>query len=474
MDSSVATMHPSRRAWRALAVLTLPTLLISIDATVLLLALPAISADLAPSASETLWIVDAYGFTLAILLLPMGALGDRIGRRRLLLWGAAAFGAASALAALAPTAEALILARILLGAAASTLMPSTLALISTLFSDARARGIAISIWAAAISVGVAVGPILGGVLLQWFPWGSVFLIGVPVMALLLIVGPLLLPEHRDRTTGSIDPLSVGLALLTAALAIGGVKLLASGEAPVPVSVAALAAGVVLGIVFARRQRRVGNPLVDPRLLREPGVTPALLLMLGGVATLGVYLFVTQYLQQDAGLTALEAGVALLLPALGLVAASLLAPVLAARVGPGPVLTGGFVMMAAGAAGLALFAHLGLAAVVTAFGLYYLGIGPLMALGTDLVVGRASPQRAGSAAAVSESTFELGLALGFGLIGSLGTAILAGGGGGDEVAPVFPGVGLVVAAASVALAIATPLILRVRALAPAHASAEPAS
>src|SRR4051795_6123079 len=201
-----------RRAWIGLAVLALPTLLLSLDMSVLYLALPALSADLGLGPTAQLWAMDVYGFMIAGFLVTMGTLGDRIGRRRLLLIGAAAFGVASVVAAFSTGAAMLIATRALLGVAGATLMPSTLGLIRTMFPDPRARGTAIAVWMSCFMGGMTVGPLVGGVLLETFWWGSAFLLGVPVMVVLLVVGPVLLPESRDATAGRVDLLSVGLSL----------------------------------------------------------------------------------------------------------------------------------------------------------------------------------------------------------------------------------------------------------------------
>src|SRR6188474_2903990 len=186
-----------RREWLGLAVIALPCVLYSMDLTVLELAVPRLSADLKPTAAQLLWILDIYGFLVAGSLITMGTLGDRIGRRRLLMIGAAAFGVASVIAAFSTSAEMLIATRALLGLAGATLAPSTLSLIRNMFLDQQQRTVAIGIWISSYSVGAAIGPLVGGILLEHFWWGSVFLIGVPVMVLLLVVGPMLLPEFRD-------------------------------------------------------------------------------------------------------------------------------------------------------------------------------------------------------------------------------------------------------------------------------------
>src|SRR3712207_3784959 len=224
--NAVAPPRAGRRERIGLAVIALPCLLYSMDLTVLHLAVPQLSEDLKPSSAELLWIIDIYGFLVAGSLITMGTLGDRIGRRRLLLIGAAAFGVASVFAAFSTSAEMLIAARALLGVAAATLAPSTLSLIRNMFLDPRQRTTAIAVWVTSYSVGGAIGPLLGGVMLEYFWWGSVFLLGVPVMVLLLAVGPVLLPEFRDPEAGRPDLVSAALSLAAVLAAIFGLKQIA--------------------------------------------------------------------------------------------------------------------------------------------------------------------------------------------------------------------------------------------------------
>jgi MFS transporter, DHA2 family, multidrug resistance protein len=414
------------REWAGLAVLALPTLLVSMDLTVLHLAVPHISADLRPSSAQMLWIVDIYGFLVAGCLITMGTLGDRIGRRRLLLGGAAAFSAASVLAAFAVSAEMLIATRALLGLAGATLLPSTLALIRNMFVDPRQRVVAIGIWAAVFSAGTAIGPVLGGALLESFWWGSVFLLGLPLMAGLLALGPALLPEFRDPDAGRLDFRSAGLSLAGVLGIIYGLKRIAEdGLAGPPVLF--IVAGLVMGVAFVLRQRTLPDPLIDLRLFRIPAFSVSLATGLLALFTwAGTYLFLAQYLQLVKDLAPLEAGMWLLPASAGSIAGSMLSPALTSRVRPATVLAAGLSIAAIGFAVVTqVETTTSLAILVTGSIVFSIGIASTVALVTDQVVGAAPPERAGAAAALSETGGELGLALGVAIMGSIGTAVYRG-------------------------------------------------
>jgi MFS transporter, DHA2 family, multidrug resistance protein len=415
-----------RREWIGLAVLALACVLYSMDLTVLHLAVPALSADLQPSSVQLLWIVDIYGFMLAGSLITMGTLGDRIGRRRLLLIGAAAFGVASLLAAFSTSAEMLIASRALLGVAGATLAPSTLSLIRTMFLDPHQRTVAIGVWITSFSAGAVIGPPLGGLLLEFFWWGSVFLLAVPVMALLLVLGPILLPEYRDPEAGRLDLVSAALSLAAVLGVIYGLKQVAQdGLGWVPVF--AVLAGLALGLVFVRRQRLLADPLIDLQLFRMPAFSVSLAIYL--VATFvafAAFLYIFQYLQLVLGLSPLAAAL-WSMPSFGaFIVGSMLTPPIVRRIRPAYVISGG---LALAAAGYALMTQVdqgsGLPVLVIASVIFSLGEAPVFTLATDLVVGTAPPERAGSAAAISETSSELGGALGIAILGTIGTALYRG-------------------------------------------------
>ncbi|MGW4380598.1 MFS transporter [Kitasatospora sp. NPDC004531] len=418
-------MRADRARW-GLALLMLPTFIVAMDVTALLLALPRLSADLGADNVEQLWISDSYGLMVAGLVITMGTLGDRIGRRRLLLTGAAAFAVLSAVAACATDPLTLIVTRALLGVAGATLAPSTLSLITNMFRDERERGRAIAVWATGQFAGGALGPVLAGVLLQHFWWGSVFLLAVPPMVLLLIAGPVLLPEYRSDRAGRLDPVGVGLSLAAMLLLVYGIKALAvdgiSGGASSAGPAVALIVGAVLGVLFVRRQLRVEQPLLDLRLLRSRPFTAVLVgLVLAGVAMAGTGLMVTQYLQNVLGHSPAVSAVLFAPMGLAVAGGTMAAPALARRMKQTTAIAGGLAVSALG--GLLLAAVDGsLALVITGITVLALGAGPLFALGTGLILGSVPPERAGSAASMSETGNYLGGSLGFALLGVLAAVV----------------------------------------------------
>lgn len=417
------TARAGRREWIGLAVIALPCLLYSMDLTVLYLAVPSLTADLEPSSSELLWITDIYGFFLAGFLITMGTLGDRVGRRRLLLIGAVAFGAASVLAAFSTSVEMLIVSRALLGVAAATLAPSTLSLIRNMFRDPGQRTFAIGVWATSFSVGAALGPLLGGLLLEFFWWGSVFLLAIPVMLALLLLGPRLLPEFRDPDAGRLDLVSAGLSVVAVLAVIYGLKQTAEGGLSGTPLVSILV-GLVVGLLFLRRQRKLRDPLIDLGLFRSRIFSASLAAnSLSLAIAFGIFLFIAQYLQLVLGYSPLEAGLWTVPSSGGFIAGAMLAPILVRFLRPADVVAGGFALTAAGLALLAqIEAGSSVALVVIASVIIALGVTPAITLGTDLVVSSVPPERAGVASGISETGAELGGALGIAVLGSIGVAV----------------------------------------------------
>jgi MFS transporter, DHA2 family, multidrug resistance protein len=422
-ETATGAAGATRREWLGLAVLALPTLLSAMDFSVLFLALPRLGADLRTSSGQLLWITDIYGFMVAGFLVTMGAVGNRIGRRKLLMIGAGAFGIASAAAALSTSAGMLIGARAVLGIAGATLMPSTLGLISTMFKQPGQRATAISLWAACLLAGTAIGPVAGGVLLRLFWWGSVFLMGLPVMAVLVVTAPMLLPESANPGEGRLDLLSVVLSLAAILPVVYSLQAQAAGGFS-PAAGLALLAGLAFGLVFVRRQRALDNPLLDLRLLRHRAFTAALaILLVGGAISGGAGFLFAQYLQLVAALSPFRAAMWSLPDTAGMIICSLLCPIVARRIRPGYVIAAGLAISAAGFLALAeVRAGGGLPVAVAGVVIVFMGITPAWVLGTDLIVGSVPSEKGGSASSLSETSGELGVALGVAVIGSIAAAV----------------------------------------------------
>jgi DHA2 family multidrug resistance protein-like MFS transporter len=414
-------IRAGRREWIALSVLCLPLLMVSMDVSILFFAVPHIAADLHPTGTELLWIFDGYGFVLAGLLLTMGSLADRIGRRRLLLIGAAAFGAASILAAYAPSSGWLIAARGLLGVGGSTLMPSTLAIVRNAFAGEADRAKAIGIWSAVMAGGVGIGPVLAGVLLDHFFWGSVFLVNVPVMAALLLAGPALLPESRDPSS-RVDLVSAGLSLATILPVIQAIKQGAADGWSLPV-LGYAACGLLAGAAFLWRQLIAATPMVDLSLFSRRGFGGSIAVqVLGMFGVMGNAVLITQYLQSVLGFSPLSAALWSLVPSAFVGGAAPAAVVLAGRIGRPPVMAGGFLVGAVG------FLFMRTAQVDSALwrplvGASFVAIGlvSVATLVTEYAVGVAPPERAGAVSALVETMSEFGGALGMAVLGSIAGA-----------------------------------------------------
>lgn len=414
-----ASPRATARQWAALAVLVLPTLLVAANGTILSFALPTISTSLRPTATQLLWVVDVYPLVLAGLLVAMGSFGDRIGRRRLLLVGTAGFGLVSALAAFAPTAGALVAGRAVLGVFGAMLMPPTLALLRSVFPDAGQRRLAVAVWATGFSAGAAVGPILGGVLLERFWWGSAFLVAVPVSVLILVVGPRVLPESRESAPGPVDLLSVVLSLTTMVPFVYAIKTAAEHG----VSLAAVASAVlavVSGVLFVRRQLGRPRPLLDLSLFRAPVFSASVAANLMGIfAFAGLLFFTSQYLQLVVGLSPLVAALHLLPSMAATITTGLLAVRLSRRWPLHVLVPAG---LATSAVGYGVATQLGggpeAGLLVAASVLVGAGVGLAETLTNDAILTSAPADRTGAASAVSETAYELGAVLGTAVLGSV--------------------------------------------------------
>ncbi|MFJ9630247.1 MFS transporter [Streptomyces sp. NPDC091280] len=415
--------------WVVLVVLCVSLLLVALDATVLHVAVPAVTEDLKPGAIELLWIVDVYPLVCASLLILFGTLGDRVGRRRVLLLGYGLFGIASGLAACAQDAQVLILARALLGVGGAMIMPATLSILRQVFPDRRERAVAIGVWSAVAAVGAAVGPLLGGFLLEHFWWGSVFLVNIPLMLISLPIGRLLLPESRGDRDGPWDVVG---ALMAAGGLFGvvlGVKRLGGGE-PVDSAwtVAPLLVGAVLLVLFVRRQRRRTHPLVDLSMFRRPAFSTSVgCIVLAMLALVGLELIAAQYLQLVLGLSPLQTGLRLLPLTFAAMAAGLFGARMLRRFGPRRMVCSGFCLTAVSVLTLTAMGGRDNTGLLL-FGFLLLGFGLEMTLfgAYESMLSEAPPAQAGGAAAIGETSYQLGAGIGIALLGSVMNAAYAPG------------------------------------------------
>lgn len=394
------------------------------DFSVLYLGVPHLTADLAPTGIQQLWIVDIYGFVIAGFLVTMGNIGDRIGRKKLLLGGAALFGIASVMAAFSVSPAMLITSRALLGVAGAAVMPSVLALITTMFSEPKQRARALAVYLTCFMSGSTLGPLVGGVLLEFFWWGSVFLVAVPGIALLLVFGPALLPDHRaPEQAGRLDPLSVVLSLAAILPFVYGLKeVVRNGWELGPT--AALVFGIVVAVVFVQRQRRLTSPMLDLRLFGNRTFRAALVLFFVAAAVgAGVLLLVAIYLQNVTGLTPLAAGMLLLVPNVLMIVGNLTTPQLANRIRPAYLIAGGLVVAAAGYLLFLLAGSTnGPSTIFFALCVVMVGTAPLAALCNHLAMGEVPPEKAGAGAAIVQTTTEFALALGIATLATVGAAV----------------------------------------------------
>ena len=409
------------RGWAALAVLMLPVLLVSVDNTVLSFALPQIAVALEPGSAQQLWIIDAYPLVLAGLLVTMGVLGDRFGRRRMLLIGATGFAVVSAASAFAPTAELLIAGRAAMGVFGAMLMPATLSLLRSIFTHRDQRRLAVAIWAAMFSAGSALGPIVGGILLEHFSWGSVFLMAVPVLIPLLVLAPILVPESRDPAPARIDLVGIALSMAAMVPVVAAIKDVAV-HGPTVLAGALAVAGAIAGVLFVRRQLHAENPMLDMRLFRTGRFSGALAVnLLSVVALVGFLYFVAQHLQLVAGLSPLEAGLALIPGLVATIVAGVAVVPVVARFPAQRVVPVALILAISGYALVAVTAGSHLGTLLAAFVLLGAGIGAAETVSNDLILASAPPAKAGAAGAVSETAYELGAVLGTAVLGGILTA-----------------------------------------------------
>jgi DHA2 family multidrug resistance protein-like MFS transporter len=408
----------------ALALLSLPSLLIAIDISVLAVALPTMAADLRPSPAELLWMNDIYGFMVGGTMITMGAVGDRIGQRRLIVCCSAVFAAASAVAAFSTGPWMVIGTRAVMGIAGAAIMPASLALIRRLFPDPQRSVSAMGVYMTCFLVGMAVAPVIGGVMIEHWWWGSVFLLGVPVMLLTLAAAPRLLPEFRAPAAGRLDVRGAALCLASILLVVAALKMVVNGGwswRPVVVAVA----GAGLGAVFVRRQHRLDDPLVDLSLLRRPGVGRKMaVLFLTALIMGGTSLFAAFYLQSAQGLSPLRAALWLVPSMIAMIVAANLGPWLGRHFPPSRVVLGSLIVMAAGFVAYTVIppGRSGILVVVGGGVLATAGIGAAFPFLMNDVISHAPAERAGSAASLTQTANEIGIATGLVVLGSIGTVV----------------------------------------------------
>lgn len=420
--------HPDR--WKILAVLCAGLSIVVLDNTILAVAVPRIGDDLGASEAELQWIVAAYGLVLAGLLLPLAGVGDRSGRRRLLLWGVAGFGLASVGAAFASSADQLIVARGLLGIGGAATMPATLSILGNVFPE-HERARAIAVWSGVSGVAAAAGPIVGGLLLEHFWWGSVFLVNVPVTAATFAAAWILVPESRDPATPKMD--LVGSALWMAALVLVLFAVIEGGELGWTSPQTLLGGGVGLLLLggFARWERRTDHPLLAPSSVADRRMQAGMVVVpILFFSVFGMQFVFTQWLQGVRDLSPLASGACFVPHALAVITGSLTSTRVVARVGLARTVAGGVAIMIIGFA-VALVWHDSVGPVLVAVTLLGLGLGTGCPPAVELIMGSVPPDQAGQAAGINETIVEAGGALGVAVLGSV---LAAAAGGAGRIAP----------------------------------------
>ncbi|XID92431.1 MFS transporter [Paenibacillaceae bacterium WGS1546] len=420
-----APVQATWREWLGLAALALPVFMLAADMTALFLAMPSIAADLMPSSTQALWIVHIGEFLTVGFLITMANLADRVGRRRMLAIGVAVYGLASILAAFSTAAWMLIAARACLGVAAATITPSAMSLLRNMFPDPKQFSVAIAVNLSAFSAGAALGPPIGGLLVDHFWWGAIFLINAPVALIFLLAAPLL-PTYRDAEAGRPDLVSVALSLFAIMTVIFGLQEIAERGFHV-LYAGIVAAGVIVGLLFVRRQLRLPEPLLDLRMFRAPAFSVSLLsLLLVLLVNGGAYMLFIQHLQTVIGLSPTQAGLLLTVPAALSIVGTLFAPVLTRWMRPAYAMASGLAVAIGGSAAIILAANTAEASLLIAgVSLFMLGVGPVMTIGSELIISGVPPERAGSASAMQDVGTGLGSATGIAMLGSLGAIVYRG-------------------------------------------------
>jgi len=413
----MAAAHPNR--WLVLLLVSSAVFLIVVDMTVLHTALPTLTRELGASASDKLWIVNAYSLVVAGLLPGCGTLGDKVGHKRMFTVGLALFGMASLVAAFAPTPAVLIGARALLAVGAATMMPATLSIIRLTFIDEKECALAIGLWGAVASGGSAIGPLIGGVLLQSFWWGSVFLINVPVVAAALAAALVVIPAGKGTSTTPWDFIGSLLILVGLVGLAYAIKEVAMAAPSYPAAAAMAAIGAAALLWFARRQRGSLSPLIDFTLFANQGFrTATLAALVSSFAVVGLALVLSQRLQLVLGYTPLQAALFLLPASVLAFVGGPLAGWLIPRLGADRVIAAALLLAGLGITGLFASANAGLLPQLLFLAAYGLGAGAAMAAASHAIMSHASAEHAGMAASIEEVSIELGGAIGVTVLGSL--------------------------------------------------------
>ncbi|MDK8624920.1 MFS transporter [Corynebacterium appendicis] len=420
-----ADTRAQRGRWIVLTAVSLGLLLATIDTSILYIAVPVLEDALGASTSESLWIINMYPLVMTGLLLGTGTLGDRYGHKRVFLLGIALFGLASLIAAFSPTPGILIFSRALLAIGAALMLPATLAIIRITFDDERERNIAIAVWSSVSIGGIAFGPLVGGLLLEWFWWGSVFLINVPIVIVTFILTAIFAPKAAEESAVPWDLVSSIWALMGLTGLVATIKEIASTSPSATIIGISLVAALAGFALFVTRQRRLDTPLLDFTIFRNAAVSAGVLA--AGLSTFvfaGIGAVTSLYFQTAAGYTPLQAGLLVGCIAVGATITSLASGSLLTRIGPRALLLVAAVLagLGYGLATLTLNTHitwLGLSLFVAGT-----GIGVLITVASSTIITNVAPERAGMASAVEEVSYEFGSLLSVTVLGSIYTTITA--------------------------------------------------